>query len=177
MRLHDYASPPAPRTSSSDPPPTGPSRIAAALASSSVVHAVRGPPLAVKLIAGRGARASGRSGLDARMPPAAGVRGRTPGQARFPGGCLETADDRGDARQPGLIQRTRFRLAAGPPERRGGAGQCEPGSPWRRSVRLPGASVPCPAVTLSDRGGLGERTRSRRYLASHDGLQELEARA
>jgi hypothetical protein len=47
------------------------------------------------------------------------------------------------------------------PERRGGIGRCDPGSRWRRRVQLPGASVPWPAITLSDTGGQGERAQSR----------------
>jgi len=119
-------------------PPTGSSRIAAALASSSVVHAAGRPsPLAVKLIAGHGARASGSSGREA-----AGIRGLRDGWAsgRVPGD-LGRSGGRTPAR---TIQRT------GAPKRRGGAGRCDPWSPQRRRVRLPGASVPFPAVTLSD---------------------------
>jgi hypothetical protein len=114
------------------------SRIAAALASSSVVHAARGPsPLAVKLIAGHGARASG---APAGTPPGSGDSAT----AALLAGCLETpGDPRG--RTP-----ARTHPVDGAPERRCGADRCVPGSPQRRRVRLPGASVPCPAITPSD---------------------------
>jgi hypothetical protein len=99
---------------------------------------------------------SGSPGRDARMPP--GPRGWIFG---WPG-CMETLGDPGpggtDA-SPGFIQR----------EPRT-AGQVPGMSRWSRplrsrvarGVRLPGTSAPCPAVTLSDTGGQGERAHSRR---------------
>jgi hypothetical protein len=45
--------------------------------------------------------------------------------------------------------------------RHGRAGRLRFSSPGRGRTSLPGASVPCPGVTLSDAGGQGERTRTR----------------
>jgi NAD(P)-dependent dehydrogenase (short-subunit alcohol dehydrogenase family) len=42
-----------------------------------------------------------------------------------------------------------------------------------RGSSLPGASVPCPGVTLSDAGGQGERTRTRRYGRQADLLLDF----
>jgi hypothetical protein len=84
-------------------------------------------------------------------------------------GCLETpGDPRG--RTP-----ARTHPADGAPERRCGADRCDPGSPQRRRVRLPGASVPCPAVTPSDTE-VRENARSAAVLAQMGQLRLRRSR-
>jgi hypothetical protein len=50
-------------------------------------------------------------------------------------------------------------------------------SPGRSKVRLPSMSGPCPAVTLSDTGGRGERAQCRRYTSERDLHVLLRGRA
>jgi hypothetical protein len=52
--------------------------------------------------------------------------------------------------------------------RHGRAGRLRFSSPGRGRTSLPRASAPCPGVTLSDAGGQGERTRTRRSGAKSE---------
>jgi hypothetical protein len=58
--------------------------------------------------------------------------------------------------------------------RHGRAGRLRFSSPGRGSTSLPGASAPCPGVTLSDAGGQGERRRTRRYGDVSNSLRILQ---
>ena len=58
--------------------------------------------------------------------------------------------------------------------RHGRAGRLRFSSPGRGRTSLPGASVPCPRVTLSDAGGQGERRRTRRYGDVSNSLRILQ---
>jgi hypothetical protein len=130
----------------------------------SVVLAVRGPPpLAAKLVAGHGAGMSENPGKDARMPPGARMGSRMAGMSA---GCMATPGDPGPERTPAREH------PAGPGSVTSWwSGPVQSRSPGRRRVWLPSASVPSPAVTLSDMGGRGERSPSRRYARPllHDG--------
>jgi len=58
--------------------------------------------------------------------------------------------------------------------RHGRAGRLRFSSPGRGRTSLPGASVPCPRVTLSDAGGQGERRWTRRYGDVSNSLRILQ---
>jgi hypothetical protein len=73
----------------------------------------------------------------------------------------------GGGRRPWIIRRAGPRQAAKPWERHGRAGRLRFSSPGRGRTWLPGASAPHPGITLSDAGGQGERTRTRRSGVSH----------
>ena len=112
-----------------------------ALASPSVVPAARGPSPGVG--AGRASRRRGERepGLDARMPPGSRTGlwdgravGRVPADPGDPGPGADASSE--SSSRPGSGTRRDAR------ERRGGAGQCGPGSPGYRRVRLLGVSRP-----------------------------------
>ena len=131
-------------------------RIAVVLASPCVVPAARGPvALAAKLVAGHGAgdEREPRPGRpDAAGPPGWSPDGRDAGRVHGDPGDPGP----GDGRQPGIIQR-------GPaPGTRWGS-PVRSRSPGRRRCGCPARPYPNPAVTLSDMGGQGERSPSRRY--------------
>jgi hypothetical protein len=121
-------------------------------------------PLAVKLIAGRGAGDQRRRPRPGR-PGAVDVPWRASGAGPGPG--HELTD--GGGRRPWIIQRAGPRQAARPRERHGRAGRLRFSSPGRGRTWLPGASAPYPGITLSDAGGQGERTRTRRSGAVQAG--------
>jgi hypothetical protein len=154
MRLHDYASPPVPRTSSSDPYraySSAADRVildrqalapvsAAACRTGSAFWRRNRSPVTVP-------RASGENpGQD--DPDAAGVldldsgpeMGTSPGSSNGP--------EPGRRPCPGTPWRSR------PPR---------PRPPGRRRIRLPGASILYLGITLSDERGEGERAHCRRY--------------
>ena len=98
--------------------------------------------LTAKPIAGHAQRASGgNSGQD--DPAAAGALGLDPGRRQAP------ALDHRHAPHPGRRPCRRT-----PQQNR---------PPLRSSKRLPGTSVSLPGITLSDKGGQGERAHCRRY--------------
>jgi len=98
-------------------------------------HRTGPSPLTVKLVAGHGAGASGSSGRDALIPPRLE-------DGLWDGRGPETAGDRGDRHQPGLIQQPGLRqAAAGGPER--GSGCPARPNPARRHAEWYG----CPGRT------------------------------
>jgi hypothetical protein len=94
-------------------------------------------------------------------PGAAGVLDLDPGSEMGTSPGSSSGPEPGRRPCPGTLRRSR------PPR---------PRPPGRRRMRLPGASIFLFRITLSDEGGQGERTRTRRYLESESGCLRCKRR-